>query len=228
MTESRSEKHHPLMPESAAAARRIWSLLVPLPSIDADICGLGKKDMELVGTPCQVGSTQWLRLNKQKSTAALLVAGTSEAWVLIDGTQLGVSVLLRRMKEYERMTRAQIADLVAKCKPGMVDQQHESGNIWAVVGGSGKGGIMVRREQDLTSNPFPTKLAPGSLIEELEVEGNRLHYKRLKGDGPDFGWVTIEHNGKHLVEPWIDDNNEDDLRRAGIQTAFTLVKKFEV
>lgn len=80
-------------------------------------------------------------------------------------------------------------------------QEQGDGRSWIVTGGEGRGGIIVRRGEGFDTEPFKFKLATGTTIEELEIVGNRLHYKRLVGDGPDWGWVNIIHNGKRLVQP---------------------------
>lgn len=82
-------------------------------------------------------------------------------------------------------------------EPHMPDAQ-----LWVAVGGVDTGGILVRKEQDLNSERLRAKLATGAVLEQLEVVGNRLHYRRLKGEGPDYGWVSTVMNatGKVLVE----------------------------
>ncbi|CAK0881448.1 unnamed protein product [Prorocentrum cordatum] len=92
------------------------------------------------------------------------------------------------------------AELAARLKPDLPDQSAGDGPIWIVVGGRGKGGIMVRKGESLTSKPLPVRLAPGTRVEELEVSGDRLHYKRIRGNGPDFGWVSVEADGRALLE----------------------------
>lgn len=72
---------------------------------------------------------------------------------------------------------------------------------WQVVGGSDKGGIIVRKAQDTTSELEQQRLATGSLITQLELQGERLHYKIWphRGDGPDTGWISIKLKGKDLA-----------------------------
>jgi len=97
--------------------------------------------------------------------------------------------------------RARQKELVEKLTPSLDDNREGDGCMWIVVGGGDKGGILVRKGESFESKPYPVRLATGSRIEEMEVEGNRLHYKRIRGDGPDFGWVNIALNEKALVEP---------------------------
>jgi hypothetical protein len=38
-------------------------------------------------------------------------------------------------------------------------------------------------------------------LQELDIHGNRLHYRKLTGEGPDAGWVTmVAKTGEKLVE----------------------------
>uniref|UniRef100_A0A977TQI4 holo-[acyl-carrier-protein] synthase n=1 Tax=Amphidinium carterae TaxID=2961 RepID=A0A977TQI4_AMPCA len=71
--------------------------------------------------------------------------------------------------------------------------------LWQVVGGAEKGGILVREGQDLKSADLPERLSTGAEIEELELKGDRLHYKLSKGSGPAEGWVSTKISGKTLV-----------------------------
>lgn len=70
---------------------------------------------------------------------------------------------------------------------------------WEVVGGTDSGGILVRVGQDLASEKAPDRLATGSLLEELKLDGGRLQYRRLTGKGPEQGWVSIKIGQKDLV-----------------------------
>lgn len=78
-----------------------------------------------------------------------------------------------------------------------------SGDVWKVVGGSDKGGILVRQQASTNSAQLSMRLSTGATVEELERVGDRLKYSKLTGDGPDFGWVTIEKDGSELVKPFL-------------------------
>jgi len=80
------------------------------------------------------------------------------------------------------------------------------GTEWVVVGGQGKGGVVVRKGKELSSPFFKFRLATGArVLAESEVTSNRLHYRKVTGDGPDFGWVSITNtNNKLLVKPVIE------------------------
>mmetsp|Transcript_19122 Transcript_19122/g.43460 ORF Transcript_19122/g.43460 Transcript_19122/m.43460 type:complete len:515 (-) Transcript_19122:91-1635(-) len=69
---------------------------------------------------------------------------------------------------------------------------------WEVVGGSG-GGITVRSEKSVASKQLDEKLATGSIVEELELAGERLHYRKVTGAGPETGWVSVSLKDKILL-----------------------------
>lgn len=76
-----------------------------------------------------------------------------------------------------------------------------SGREWLVVGGQDVGGILVRSGQSLNSGVLLDRLAFGARLEELEVTGNRLHYRKRHGQGPAHGWVSLQLPSKSLVVP---------------------------
>lgn len=71
--------------------------------------------------------------------------------------------------------------------------------IWKVVGGIEKGGILVRVGQDLKSSQLEERLSTGALVREVALVGERLHYDKSTGDGPDAGWVSISLKEKALL-----------------------------
>jgi len=72
---------------------------------------------------------------------------------------------------------------------------------WEVVGGVGKGGILVRSGQDLRSPAVDARLATGAIVEQLELVGERLRYRLVRGSGPTDGWISTRITGKDLVRP---------------------------
>ena len=49
--------------------------------------------------------------------------------------------------------------------------------LWRVVGGTGVGGILVRKRQDLKSDAEDERLATGSIICQLQLQGHlNIHY----------------------------------------------------
>mmetsp|Transcript_59285 Transcript_59285/g.173394 ORF Transcript_59285/g.173394 Transcript_59285/m.173394 type:complete len:254 (-) Transcript_59285:112-873(-) len=91
-------------------------------------------------------------------------------------------------------------DLAAHMKPSSPGLEQGEGKMWLVVGGLDSGGIIVRKGEGVNT-PQLGRIAPGSRIEQIDRNDNRMHYKRIFGDGPDFGWVSIHNKGKALVEP---------------------------
>jgi len=63
--------------------------------------------------------------------------------------------------------------------------------MWEVIGGAGKGGIIVREDESTSSSQRRDLLETGSLIEEVELKGLRLKYKRRSRSGPTEGWISI-------------------------------------
>mmetsp|Transcript_33955 Transcript_33955/g.97638 ORF Transcript_33955/g.97638 Transcript_33955/m.97638 type:complete len:745 (-) Transcript_33955:64-2298(-) len=73
--------------------------------------------------------------------------------------------------------------------------------VWEVVSGADKGGIVAREGQDTSSPMLPDRLSFGALIRQLELVGERLHFRRLTGQGPESGWVSLKlQSGKDLVK----------------------------
>lgn len=75
---------------------------------------------------------------------------------------------------------------------------------WEVIGGSGTGGILVRQGQELKSPQLEKRLETGSIVEELRLVGERLHYRLLRGAGPPEGWVSLKVSGKVLLSPLVE------------------------
>ena len=61
------------------------------------------------------------------------------------------------------------------------------------------GGIFVRHGSKLNSPKYDDRLTTGSIIEEVETEGDRLSYRLVTGLGPPKGWVSMSLSGKELV-----------------------------
>jgi len=76
-------------------------------------------------------------------------------------------------------------------------------SLWEVVGGADKGGILIRTGEALTSPAADGRLSTGSIVEELELKGERLHYKLVEGTGtgPAEGWASLKISGKDLLIP---------------------------
>mmetsp|Transcript_162099 Transcript_162099/g.519798 ORF Transcript_162099/g.519798 Transcript_162099/m.519798 type:complete len:457 (-) Transcript_162099:30-1400(-) len=74
--------------------------------------------------------------------------------------------------------------------------------VWLVVGGSDKGGVIVRSGEQTSSLEEPTRLSTGALIEELDRRSQRLQYRLLSGSGPFTGWVSTRIQTKELLAEW--------------------------
>jgi len=71
---------------------------------------------------------------------------------------------------------------------------------YEVIGGADKGSISVRTGKNLKSPEEKLRLAKGSLVKELELSGDRLHYELLEGEGPVTGWVSMKVKGKDMLK----------------------------
>uniref|UniRef100_A0A7S2PP93 UDP-glycosyltransferases domain-containing protein n=1 Tax=Zooxanthella nutricula TaxID=1333877 RepID=A0A7S2PP93_9DINO len=69
---------------------------------------------------------------------------------------------------------------------------------WQVIGGK-KEGLLVRTGKALKSPEAAGRLASGSVVEELALEGERLQYTLVSGDGPQTGWVSLKLKGSDLL-----------------------------
>mmetsp|Transcript_722 Transcript_722/g.1935 ORF Transcript_722/g.1935 Transcript_722/m.1935 type:complete len:620 (-) Transcript_722:19-1878(-) len=71
--------------------------------------------------------------------------------------------------------------------------------VWEIVGGGESGGVLVREGRDLKSPQEPERLSRGARVEEVELLGERLHYKLKDGRGPAEGWISVRISGKELA-----------------------------
>uniref|UniRef100_A0A7S4QYM4 Uncharacterized protein n=1 Tax=Alexandrium monilatum TaxID=311494 RepID=A0A7S4QYM4_9DINO len=85
--------------------------------------------------------------------------------------------------------------------PGLqpIPEGTKPGRKWMVVGGGKSQGLLVRSGAEFASFAYRHRLEAGAWIEELGRQGDRLHYKRLHGDGPDWGWVSLRSKGRQLL-----------------------------
>lgn len=71
--------------------------------------------------------------------------------------------------------------------------------LWEVVGGVQKGGILVRVGEATTSQELPDRLSCGAWVREERLSGQRLRYRRLTGSGPETGWVSLRLKDQDLL-----------------------------
>lgn len=72
--------------------------------------------------------------------------------------------------------------------------------FWVVVGGVEKCGILVRCGRELSSPEAESRLSTGAVVRELDLVGDRLHYARVRGAGPEEGWVSLRLKDRALLE----------------------------
>mmetsp|Transcript_12767 Transcript_12767/g.36233 ORF Transcript_12767/g.36233 Transcript_12767/m.36233 type:complete len:646 (+) Transcript_12767:21-1958(+) len=70
-----------------------------------------------------------------------------------------------------------------------------SGRLWCVAASS----ILAREGQDLKSKEAG-RYKKYAFLEQVEKKGSRLRVKKLRGFGPDEGWVTPTASGKDILE----------------------------
>lgn len=71
--------------------------------------------------------------------------------------------------------------------------------LWRVVGGGDKGGIVVRIGCGLQSALLDGRLSTGAVVRQLSLYQGRLNYELVKGDGPDEGWVSLKFKDTDLL-----------------------------
>jgi len=71
--------------------------------------------------------------------------------------------------------------------------------VWKVIGGTNRGGIIVRTGSELTSPLCTDRLSRGALVQQVTLSGDRLKYSLLEGTGPSEGWVSLHVAGKELL-----------------------------
>jgi len=101
---------------------------------------------------------------------------------------------------------------------------HSGRQVWKVVGGTDRGGVVVREGEGLISHQTPARLSTGALVVEVELVGDRLRYERISGSGPDVGWVSVRlSGGKELLTRVDVPKTEGDLepKGAGVPSAPT-------
>mmetsp|Transcript_115501 Transcript_115501/g.224687 ORF Transcript_115501/g.224687 Transcript_115501/m.224687 type:complete len:373 (-) Transcript_115501:167-1285(-) len=75
----------------------------------------------------------------------------------------------------------------------------EEGQLWEVVGGAEKGGILVRKGESLASEAEALRLSTGARVRSTALVNGRLCYKMVSGAGPPTGWVSTHASGKVLL-----------------------------
>jgi len=75
--------------------------------------------------------------------------------------------------------------------------------VWEVVGGAPKGGLVVRRRKDKLSEEVRGRLSTGALVIALEYDASaeRMLFEKVSGAGPESGWVCTSFKGKQLMVP---------------------------
>mmetsp|Transcript_57647 Transcript_57647/g.106065 ORF Transcript_57647/g.106065 Transcript_57647/m.106065 type:complete len:595 (+) Transcript_57647:63-1847(+) len=84
--------------------------------------------------------------------------------------------------------------------------------IWEIVGGADKGGILVREGQAVSAAKCEQRLSTGAKVKQLQLDGDRLHYKLLIGSGPAEGWISVKLKDKDLaVKSYLPEEKNKDF-----------------
>jgi len=84
--------------------------------------------------------------------------------------------------------------------------------FFEVVGGSSKGGIIVRKGKEVSSEEVPERLSKGSLVKALDYEAGRIHYELVSGTGPASGWVSTHFHDKALLAKHEDSGESTEAK----------------
>lgn len=87
-------------------------------------------------------------------------------------------------------------------------------DVLEVVGGAGKGGIIVRTGKDTSAPEYSERLCKGAKIRVVEATASRVGYELVSGDGPHRGWVTTKFQGKDLLAKTDSEDDNEPLRDA--------------
>lgn len=88
---------------------------------------------------------------------------------------------------------------------------------WEVIGGTKDGGIIVRDGQQIISTRLRDRLATGAIIEQQRLVGDRLHFKKVSGQGPAHGWVSVTVSGKRILSQLQGEAKNDTVADANAQ-----------
>eukprot|EP00747_Dinoflagellata_sp_TGD_P183876 gnl/TRDRNA2_/TRDRNA2_39067_c0_seq1.p1 gnl/TRDRNA2_/TRDRNA2_39067_c0~~gnl/TRDRNA2_/TRDRNA2_39067_c0_seq1.p1 ORF type:complete len:447 (-),score=83.24 gnl/TRDRNA2_/TRDRNA2_39067_c0_seq1:58-1398(-) len=69
---------------------------------------------------------------------------------------------------------------------------------WRVVGGRRNGGIVVKSQQQRTSEEVG-RLQKGAIVKGIRTSSGRIHYMMVSGSGPEYGWVSQSMGGRELL-----------------------------
>jgi len=86
-----------------------------------------------------------------------------------------------------------------------------------------RGAVLVRSACELTSSVVGD-LSQGARVEEVQLEGNRMQYRKLEGEGPEEGWVTLTVKGKDLLRRELKPSEADaeELDRLSAEAKITM------
>lgn len=93
--------------------------------------------------------------------------------------------------------------------------------LWKIVGGADKGGILVRQGPSVKSPQLPERLSTDAIVSERELQGERLNYVLRSGTGPKEGWVSVRLKDNELAIRMFEKEEDlfPDMDKMGSATA---------
>lgn len=142
--------------------------------------------------------------DKEAIDLALHVGPTTVVFPKTTYKVIGAPTPAFSQKTYDAKNARQLAKLKGEPPPEWaVDVKPTAPDgespLWEVVGGGKAGGITVRKGEGLKTAELG-RLSTGAKVKQLALKGERLHYEKLEGEGPDFGWVSLTFKGADLVK----------------------------
>jgi len=112
------------------------------------------------------------------------------------------------MSSHQLDLLAQVREEQSNCNA----KEDTTQDVWEVVGGGGRGGIIVRSGRGLSSPAEAERLSTGAVVRALERENGRVRYELVSGTGPASGWVSMASEGKDLLVNAAQDQQDIMLR----------------
>mmetsp|Transcript_82336 Transcript_82336/g.150809 ORF Transcript_82336/g.150809 Transcript_82336/m.150809 type:complete len:318 (-) Transcript_82336:79-1032(-) len=123
------------------------------------------------------------------------------------------AAVLKDLKQKTAQLSGAVADVEKMSVPGcprtMLQSQDNvekvqsskgtAGTEWIVIGGGQNGGIIVQKGPDAMATELEERLATGAKVAEVEIQDNKLFYKKISGEGPEQGWVWTSVQGTPLL-----------------------------
>jgi len=101
-----------------------------------------------------------------------------------------------------------------------------SRDLWKIVGGVDKGGILVREGESVKSPMASERLSTEAIVAQLALQGDRLNYELLSGTGPKNGWISTRLKDNELAIRMVE--TEAELFPASEAVATVELDRYQV